>query len=558
MILRKYLVILLVLVFFQAIAQENSLVQLDKYSNPFDTKDKEYSIFNTSFTSWYFLRDNPAFRHYFTTESKNSYDFKNIRDKNLIITNVISSKSKGDYAFDQGDKQSNRSIVASGTMDFEKEGTLYGSASYSNEKKRNTLLNYAVNPEYYYPYLVADTLGKGNQKYEVYNVQGGYGFAAKNTYYGIGFSYQGIAMSKLTDPRLSVYDSWFKVDLAVTKVFNKHLIAFKANYQVNKQNISASSTLYRAPSVLQFSGLGTWRNTEITATQSYERMLDIKGYGFEFTYKKLRHSKSDLGYSFSLGYNNNTMNTEDNSQLGFESNSKLNLFSLDSKIFTPLIVVEKEFSDFGLALFLSGVNHIKKGKEHIYKSEKVSQQQNLYNYIKVASNAFYSEYDLKNTVSLKLNMPLKQNQFYHVLIGSNHAFYKQEYVYPKQEIQSQTLSPFLSLGYSKDTRSNSLGGSITYTNKKALTSKYNVSKVLNHISIDQSYIPFLIRSGSGYSIGTELFYSYHLTKGQSVGLGANLKYFHGNSYTNDNTLMLNRDFNRKEEVNLDFKIFYTF
>lgn len=504
------------------------------------------------------MRDNAAFRHYFTKKGKNTYDFKDIVEKNVVKANVTNTRNTGDYVFHQGDKRAHRSVVASGTMDFEKEGTLYGAASYSNQKKRNTLLNYAVNPEFYYPYLVADTLGRGDQKYEVYHVQGGYGFAPKNTYYGVGFNYQGIAMSKLTDPRLSVYDSWFKVDLTVARTFNKHLVALKAYYQINKQNISASSTLYRAPSVLQFSGLGAWRNTEVTPTQGYERLLDSKGYGVEFTYKKLRQAQSDWGYSFSLGYSNSTMETEDNSQLGFESNSKLNLFSLDSRVFTPLLSVGKEFSDFGLTLVLSGVNQVKKGREHIYKSEKVSNEQNLYNYVKVASNAFYTEYNFKNTALIKVDIPVKERQFYHVLTGAAHEFFKQEYIYPEQEIQSQTLSPFLSVGYSMEGKISSVGASISYTQKKALDSAYQVAKELNHISIDQSYIPFLIRSGSGYKIGTELFYSYHLTKGQSVGVSANLEYFHGDAYRQANSLVSNRHFDGKKELNLDFKIYYTF
>ncbi|MCA4806969.1 DUF6850 family outer membrane beta-barrel protein [Myroides odoratimimus] len=550
---------LLAILFLQeGIAQENNLIQLDKQNNPFDVNIRENTVFNTAYSDWYLLRGNPSFRHYFTRERKKSYDFKALSDKNLVMASVTNTKNKGDYVFYRGDEYSSRSVLASGTMDFEKEGTLYGSASYSTDKKNNTLLNYAVNPEHYYPYLVADTLGRGDQKYEVYNVQGGYGFAVKNTYYGIGFNYQGTAMSKLTDPRLSVYDSWFKIDLGVTRAFAKHLLALKASYQINKQDISAISTLYRAPSVLQFSGLGAWRNAEVTATQGYERMLDIKGFAFEFTYKKLRPEKSDFGYSFSLGYSRNTMNTEDNSQLGFESNSKLNLFTLDSHTISPLIIAEKEFSSFGLAFVLSGVNQIKKGKDHIYKSEKVSNEQNLYNYIKVASNAFYTEYDFNNTASVKATIPLRDHQRFHILTGTRHEFYKQEYVYPQQQIKSQNLSPFVSLGYSKEGRSNNLGVSMLYAYRKSLDNTYNVSRALNSISIDQSYIPFLIRSGSGFNLESQLFYSYNLAKGQRIGLRANLGYFHANKYADIFPLISNREIKSRKELSLDFKLFYMF
>lgn len=555
-IIRKYLIILSAILPYSAIAQHSSAVQLGKYNNAFESRHVENSALQTSYADWYFLRNNPAFHQYFTKERNNTYDFKEIEDKNIVAVNSFNTKTKGEYFFYQGDEVQNNAVFASGTMDFEKEGTLYGSAQYSREKKKNTLLNYVVNPQHYYPYLVSDTLGKGDQQYEVYNVQGGYSFAHRNMYYGVGLSYQGVAMSKLTDPRLSVYDSWFKVDVGVARPFQNHLISFKANYQVNRQNISASSTLFRAPSVLQFNGLGTWRNTEVKATQGYERILEIKGYGFELAYKKLRKHSTDLGFTFGLAYQTREMSTEDNSQLGFESNSKLNLFALNSHSFSPLISVEKNFSRFGLTFLFSGINQVRKGKEYIYKSEKVSSAQNLYNYIKVAANDFYTQYNFENTTSLKLSMPFSVTQTYHLLTGATHRLYKQEYVYPDKEIKNETFSPFIALGYNGIYQKNTVEVNLLYRHNKALNNVYASANALNKISVDQSYIPYLIRSESGYQLESEVLYTYSVASGQSIGLSARVAYLHRNKY--DDVLGKYSVMTPRSETLLDFKLFYIF
>ncbi|MTG97609.1 hypothetical protein GJV76_05575 [Myroides sp. BIT-d1] len=556
MILKKYLIILLAILPYCVIAQHSNAVQLGKYNNAFETDHAQKTVLETSYQNWFFLRNNPAFRHYFTKHKNNTYDFKDIEDKNIVSVNSLGVKTKGDYLFYQGDQAQKNAVFASGTMDFEKEGTLYGSGGYSLEDKKNTLLNYVVNPEYYYPYLVSDTLSKSDQKYEVYNVQGGYSFEHKEMYYGIGLSYQGIAMSKLTDPRLSVYDSWFKVDLGVARSFNNHLISFKINYLINRQNISASSTLFRAPSVLQFNGLGMWKNTEVKATQGYERMLDIKGYGFDIAYKKLRENSKALGYTLALAYQNKIMNTEDNSQLGFESNSKLNLFELSSHVFTPLVWVEKDFSGFNMSFLFSGVNQVKKGKEYIYKSEKISNTQNLYNYVKVASNAFYHQYSFENTFSLKMTVPFRSTQSYHFLAGVTHSLYKEEYLYSNRVIKNDIIRPFMELGYMGIYKKNTIEFSFLYKYNKALKNLYSTGNLLNNISINQSYIPYLIRSESGYELQTQVFYGYNISMGQSIGISARLAYLHRNNY--DDTLGNYSKMAPRSQTMLDFKLFYIF
>lgn len=556
--LRKYLVITLALFCFNAMAQEQSFMQLGKQTSTFNTDNAVKSVFDVEYADWYFLNKNPAFQHYFTKEKDNSYDFKNLEDKNIVIAGYSNTLTSGESIFYQGDKHQKSSILASGRIGHQKQGTLYGTASYVNHKKRNTLLNYAVNPQHYYPYLVGDTLGRGDQKYEQYALEGGYGINHKNTYYGIGFSYQGIAMSKLTDPRLSVYDSWFKVELGLAKTFKNHLIAFKPYFEINKQTISASSTLYRAVSVLQFNGFGAWKNTEVKATQGYERLLNVYGFGGEFIYKKLKQESDDFGYTIGLTYSQRKMDTEDNSQLGFESNSKLNLFTLKTQSFSPIISVSKKFSNLQTTFLITGLNQIRKGQEHVYKSQKVTENQNLYNYVKVASNNFYTQYDFENTASLKMSLQVKAHQVYHILTGLGYSYHKQEYVYPYKQIKNQGVSPFLGMGYEALYNTSSMAISVVYTNKKAIDNSYNTQTSLNKISTEQSYIPFLIRGQNSSKIETQLNYLYSLDKSQSIGMQIGLTYLLGNRSLDTkglDTYELSKD---RSETFFDFKIFYMF
>lgn len=558
MTLRIYLISLLFILAHIAVAQGEANIQLNKNKTTYDLQDFANKSFEIELLNWYTLRNNPAFHHYFSQEQSKTIDFKNIEDKNSIEASFMTNKTTGEYLFYEGNRQTKGSASASGKMILEGVGTLFGTASYANENKKNTSLNYATNPLNYYPYLVADTLGIGNQKYETYYLDGGFGFNHRGIYYGVGASYQGIAASKITDPRLSIYDSWFKIDLGITKSFNRHLIAAKVYSEFNRQKIAASSSLFEAPSVLQFNGFGTWKSTEVKATRSYDRLLSINGYGAELTYKKLKKESQDLGYDFSLMYNYRRMTTEDNSQLGFESNTKLNLFSRNTHRISPSISVNKRLSTIDFTLLLSGNNEISKGTEHIYNSQKVSGEQNLYDYIKVASNKFYSQRNFANSATFKLIYPMNATHAYHLLASIQHRYYEEKYVYPNKKIKNVSLSPALGIGYNARFKKNSLAFNLVYTQQFSLNNTYDAPSAKSWINIQQSYIPYLIRGERNYKIESELTYAYHLQNEQSIGAKISGAYLKQSKNTNSAFAIPYSAERDRNVLLLDFKLFYLF
>lgn len=559
MTLKKHIIILLLLLSASlAMAQGDANVQLSKAQKTYDDQRTVSQTFNIEYIDWYTLRNNPAFHHYFSQESVNIIEFKNLKDKNSMEASFSTSNTKGEYLFYEGDKQTKGSARASGKMVIDGVGTLFGTASYTNENKKNTMLNYAVNPLNYYPYLVSDTLGMGNQKYETYYVDGGFGFTHRGMYYGVGVTYQGIASSKLTDPRLSIYDSWFKLDFGITKSFKKHLLAAKVYPEFNRQKIAASSSLFEAPSVMQFNGFGTWKATEVKSTQSYDRLLTVNGYGMELTYKRLKEKEDDLGYDFSLKYNHRKMNTEDNSQLGFESNTKLNLFSRNTHHISPSISFNKKLSKVNLTVLLAGNNEISKGTEHIYNSQKVSGEQNLYDYIKVASNQFYTQQNFVNSASFKLVYPTSAANAYHVLARIQHQHYQEKYVFPNKKIENVSLSPSLGIGYNSSFKKNNVAFNLVYTQQFALSNSYDVPNVMNWINIQQSYIPFLIRGEEHYKIESELLYTHSLDNIQSIGAKLDVAYIKRNASTKSENLVTYISERSRSIFAFDFKLFYLF
>lgn len=556
-----YIVLVLLQVSLQSKSQNNIGFLLNKFKPTDGTyDDRSYrDFFDIENIPLYTLRRNPAFFHLYYGNSDslpNNYSLRKMKCRNIIASNMIYEKSDGDYNFYEGNKRFGGAIFAGGEKVIKGMGTLSGSASYSSERREDVYLNYATNPQDYSPYLISDTLGAGNIDYEKYTINVNFSFRHKDIYYGVGGSYEGTASSKFTDPRLSNYTSWLRLNLGMAVIRKNKLISLKLYPEFNRQNISAINYLRQSAVYFHFYGFGVWKNDEIMSGNRYESLLTIKGLGTDFTIKKLSDTENDIDYTFNIVYDYRKMETETiDADLG--KTTYKNLFSTGTHHIKSEITLSKKHKDFLFYAVLTGNNNIKDGTEHIYDNVKVSNEQGLYAEKKVASNKMYHQYLFSNLVLLKAIYYLAPSHSFHFLGGINHSYYKETYVFPSKKISNISITPSFGIGYKGAFSKSNFDINLRVKSRRALNNSFDFP-LIDKVVFQQAYIPYLIRGEDNKSFSSEMVYSYSINKKNTIGGSLFLSYQQRtNAPYNSNLSLFPKNSNR-ELLKCNLKVFYLF
>jgi|GEM_PF-906935 len=135
--------------------------------------------------------------------------------------------------------------------------TLWGKASYTNEKKRAVNFNETNDYAVVYPYVMLDSIG-GDLPTETYQFSGGFNKQLAAFNYGITGSFKGVQAYRSRDPRPKNISSDVALGFAISKTLNStHLIAFDIDgckYGQNNQ-LSFANPL-GTPPIYQDAGLG--------------------------------------------------------------------------------------------------------------------------------------------------------------------------------------------------------------------------------------------------------------------------------------------------------------
>lgn len=361
----------------------------------------------------------------------------------------------------------------------------------------------------YYPYMVSDTMGAGNIRFEEYEIDGGFSFLYRGFYYGIGAFYKGTSSYKLTDPRLSTYTSWFRLNLGIVKTFNEGLLSVKLYPELNRQHISATNYRQQSSKFFQFYGFGAWNKNESKGGYSYGRQMTIDGIGIDLAYKKLPQGIPGLHYSLNLVYNYRKMNTE-------EETFK-NLFTSYTHHFKPELMLSKQKTNFHFYLLFTGDNNWRNGSEHVYENQIVSEEQKLHKYIKVGTNEMYSLRSFVNSLSLKTIYNYSPRYAYHLLAGVSHNYYEEKYIMPAKRIQNQSLTPFVGMGFNGNSTKHNLETTVLISGKQAISNVFDLPNTADRISLLQTYIPYLIRGESDFSVLLDITYAYSLHTKNAIG-----------------------------------------
>ena len=169
--------------------------------------------------------------------------YRNTRRNTVLSAGYDYWRTHGDWLHYNGNRTASLEAMAGSEAVIKGVGLLYGSATYQRSRQHGTYQNYAVRPADYAPYTIGDTVSTGSVQNERYVVQGGLSMGSGRFRYGVSGFYEGIAAAKEDQPRRSVYSYWFR--LAFGAAFNtpRWVAALKVYPEINKQSISASSTV---------------------------------------------------------------------------------------------------------------------------------------------------------------------------------------------------------------------------------------------------------------------------------------------------------------------------
>lgn len=561
---KKYSIVLLLLfVSLLCKSQSDLSYQLNKFAEKVSTYEEvSQQTFDIENNYIYVLRRNPAFIDLFyndTDSTLNRYQIKRMRSESILSGSVSFNKINGDYIFYEGNRLLEGSILAGGEKVINGLGTLYGSASFSSGRKKNIYSNYATNPLDYYPYLVGDTLGVGDINNEKYEINGGFSFKYKGYYYGVGGTYTGIASSKVTDPRLSVYNSWLRLNIGIAKIIKNNLYSVKVYPELNRQNIDANNHTQKSADYFLYYGFGEWNRRESTKDNIYSKLMTIVGVGADITYKRLCTNDKSIDYTFNIVYNYRNMNTEDH--MGASSSTTdayKNLFSSSTHHISPNFILSKRHKDFLFILLLSGSNNIRKGTEHVY--EKISssdKDSSLKDYVKVGSNELYRQTSFSNSIQLKTIYNVSSSHSVHLLGSLNYSYYEEKYIFPQKRICNKSLTPYLAIGYNSIFNKNSLEINVGFAARRAIENIFDLPAIDKETIIKQAYIPYLIRGEDNNTFSSEIIYSHLVNQKSKIGTKVSFLYGQrtGASYISSLSEFVESD---REALRLNLNLFYIF
>lgn len=559
---KNYIVLVLLVVSLLCKSQSDLSYQLNRFDKKVSTyEDVSSQIFDIENNYIYILRRNPAFidLYYNNADSTlNSYQIKRMRPSAILLGSASFDKTNGDYVFYDGNKQFEGSVLAGGEKIIDGLGTLYGSASFSSGRKKNIYSNYATNPSDYYPYLVGDTLGVGDINNEKYEISGGFSFKHKGYYYGLGGTYTGISSSKVTDPRLSVYNSWLRLDFGIAKIIKNNLYSVKIYPELNRQNIDANNYTQKAASYFLYYGFGEWNRRESLKDNVYKEQMTISGIGVDIAYKKLRSKDNSIDYTFNIVYNYRNMNTEDRYGEGTIRETYRNLFTSRTHHFSPNFILLKKHRDFIFILSLAGNNNLRKGTEYVYERVSTSStNSSLMNYVKVGSNKMYSQNSYSNSVQFKAIYNLSPVRSLHLLGRINHDYYEEKYISPHKRICNQSITPSIGIGYNSIFNKNSLEINLGFSAKRAIDNVFDLPAVDKETIIQQAYIPYLIRGEDNNTFSSEITYSHSVN--QKNKIGSRISFLYGQRTKAPYITSLSQFVDReRESLKLNLNLFYIF
>lgn len=417
--------------------------------------------------------------------------------RSIVKATYTNNLATGPYLHYEGRHNVAGEVLAGGQMKIKKWGTLYGHASYAMTGKQGMYQNYVIRPDDYRPYLVADSASTGKNSYEFYRLSGGFSFTGRGGWhYGISGFYEGITLAMKEQPRHSAYNYWFRIGLDVAKTSPRWVAALKVWPEINKQSISANSSLtpFR---YLQYYGFGQWNRRETTSGFSYARQMRILGAGGSVLFSLLPANERGWQATIDASYNYRWMETE-------ETNFK-NLFSSRTHHFTHNIAVSKAAGqNVKLHLLVSSQADIRHGKENVYENKQVDTEDYLFDYTLVGKNELYKNTWYSESARLKAVWQATPGHAFSLSAGSAIEGYKEEYSIPRMLSENHATSFMATIGWQMNHKRNHIDWEASAATRTTADNKYEGARTFSTNELSQTIIPWMIRGENRLTLGTTL------------------------------------------------------
>lgn len=435
---------------------------------------------------------------------------------NLLAAEYLNIKTTGPYLHYNGNHTVIARLKAIGEMPVKGMGTLYGRIVYDREKQSNTYQNYAIYPEDYAPYLVYDTISVGNFKHERYLVEVGVSIPCGATHYGISGFYEGIASAQETQPRRSVYTSWFKLGLSVSHRLPEWLLAAKVSPEINRQAIGVSSVL-QTYKFLQSYGFGLYNKRESTSGYTYRRQAKILGIGTEVMIQRPADDNKGWNLLFHLSHNYRWMQAEEVSYK--------NLYASRTQHLTHTLTVSKGLEGGKQLYFLlQGTERFRSGIENIYENRLMDASQNLYDYVMIGKNQLYKNKQYTESFTVKTLWNMHQKHAVGMSAGIEIDGSEETYVLPQLTLNHLSAIPSISMSYQHHAKKDIIDLNLWFKIRRLLHDTYPQT-LTNTITVQaQTAIPHLIRTENNWCLGASLIYAHQLSVGKSIGCKFNFSY----------------------------------
>lgn len=193
-----------------------------------------------------------------------------------------------------------------------KDKAVWGYAQYLRGRKDKVIMNETSDYDYLYPYIVSDTVGGDNLKYEEYKFKGGYVQKVDRNTFSVSLAYRALREYRTIDPRpdntSSKLDVKFSYSYKVLRDYNLGLALDLSTYKQNN-NLIFNSHL-GAPLVYQETGLGNFN--KLISGKSEAILFDAytvapilsftptngKGFSFLFKYNYFYYEKQLKNHLF--------------------------------------------------------------------------------------------------------------------------------------------------------------------------------------------------------------------------------------------------------------------
>ncbi|WP_316819843.1 DUF6850 family outer membrane beta-barrel protein [Pedobacter gandavensis] len=203
------------------------------------------------------------------------------------------------YELQQGDGIQQFGFDTEAFLKHKDKDVLWGSAAYSNGKRKNVLWNESSDYAIVAPYVMADTVG-GDLSYEEYSFSGGYGIQLGKTMLGISGTYRALLEYRDIDPRPKNVVSDMEFELAAARSLNqKYQLSFGLSVRkYTQENTLKFSREFSSPMVYHMSGLGV--DNKLIAGNKTQTYYNGGGYGLQFQLAP----KDKVGLFTNLEYRN--------------------------------------------------------------------------------------------------------------------------------------------------------------------------------------------------------------------------------------------------------------